>query len=134
MPRLKVIRKIYNPPLMKGYKPFGIKNLETRIIKINFDEFESLKYMNYEDISQKEAALKMGVSRPTFTRIYNSALKKLTRSLVDGCTIEFDGGEVYCADEWYKCSRCYKIFNNQTNHVKCKKCNFFNNTELVKLI
>ncbi len=66
-------RKIVDPPKMDGFKPFGISIYKTKSVKLQYDEFESFKLVEYENLPQEQAALKMNISRPTLTRMYNSA-------------------------------------------------------------
>lgn len=88
MPRPKKCRKICSSPGIKGFKPIGIARDELESITINYDEYEALKMVAYENLSQEEAAKRMDVSRPTLTRIYNSALKKLTSGIFEEKLIE----------------------------------------------
>ena len=82
MPRPVRNRKICNPPKMNGFKPFGMPLCHAKSVELQFDEFESFKLVEYENLPQDEAALKMEISRPTLTRIYNSALKKIAKAFV----------------------------------------------------
>jgi len=51
------------------------------------DEFEALKLYEVDGLEQKEAAVKMEISQPTFGRILASAHKKIARAIVGGKTI-----------------------------------------------
>lgn len=132
MPRPVRNRKICNPPKMAGFKPFGMPLCEIKSIKLHFDEYESIKLVDYENLPQDAAAERMSISRPTLTRIYNSALKKIAKALVECLAIEIDGGAVEFDKEWYKCKKCFKLIDGLENHIKCKDCTSYNNTELVK--
>jgi len=48
------------------------------------DEVEALRLVYLEDLTQDEAAAKMGVSRGTLWRIVEAARKKLVQALVEG--------------------------------------------------
>lgn len=126
-------RNIANPPQMKGYKPFGVSQCSTESIKLTYEEFESFRLANYEMLQQEEAAAQMNVSRPTFTRIYNKALKVIATAFAEGKAIEIEGGNFSFSSDWYRCKRCYKLFNGCENHVKCNNCDHFGKEELVKL-
>ena len=102
-------------------------------VKLQFDEYESIKLVAYENLPQDAAASKMDVSRPTFTRIYNSALQKIAKAFVECLPIEIEGGNVEFEKDWVKCRKCYKLFDGIENHVKCKNCNVFGKTELISL-
>ncbi|MCL4170357.1 UNVERIFIED_CONTAM: hypothetical protein GTU68_024411, partial [Idotea baltica] len=77
---------------MLGFKPFGIRFCDTEHIVMQFEEYETVKLVIYKSLSQDEAAEKMAVSRPTLTRIYNSALKKIGQAFVEGKSILIKGG------------------------------------------
>lgn len=126
-------RKVFNPPKMQGFKPFGIALCDSENVVIQFDEYESLKLLNYDNLSQEEAAEKMNVSRPTLTRIYNSALKKLTQAFVEGKTIFIKGGNIEFDKDWYKCKKCFRLIEGLENHTKCTDCKRFGTEELIKI-
>jgi len=133
MSRPFINRKICNPPQMTGFKPFGMSMCEIKSIKLQFDEYESIKMVNYENLSQDLASVKMNVSRPTFTRIYNNALKKIAKAFVDCLAIEIEGGQVEFEREWYKCKKCFKLIEGLENHVKCKNCKSYGENELINI-
>jgi uncharacterized protein len=124
-------RKIINPPTMAGFKPFGMPLCEPEVVKLQYDEYESLNLVNYLNLPQEVAAVKMDISRPTFTRVYNSALKKVAKAFVECLAIEIEGGNVEFEKQWFKCRKCFKLINGIENHVKCKNCSAFDNKELV---
>ena len=133
MARPQKSRKIYNPPKMKGFKPFGLPACETESLQLTFEEYESIKLVNYEMLMQEQAAEQMEVSRPTFTRIYNKALKTITQAFVEGKSIVIDGGNYQFEQEWFRCKKCHKLIQGLENHTKCKDCKMFGNDELVSL-
>jgi predicted DNA-binding protein (UPF0251 family) len=133
MPRPFRNRKICNPPKMSGFKPFGMPLSEIKSIKLQFDEYESIKLVDYENLPQDLAAEKMNISRPTFTRIYNSALKKIAKAFVECLAIEIEGGNVEFEKDWYKCTKCFKLIEGLENHMKCESCRPYNENELVNL-
>jgi len=133
MSRPQKSRKICNPPKMQGFKPFGIALCEAENIIMQYDEYESIKLVNYDNLPQEEAADQMEVSRPTLTRIYNSALKKIAQAFVEGKSIIIDGGNIEFEKDWYKCKKCFKLIEGNENHIKCAGCNQFGNEELINL-
>ncbi len=133
MPRPQKCRTICNPPLMKGYKPFGIPLSITESVKLRYEEYESFRLVNYEMLPQEEAALQMNVSRPTFTRIYNRALKSLALAFAEGRAIEIEGGSYTFNSDWFRCKQCHRLINGCENHLKCNNCSHFSPDELEKL-
>jgi uncharacterized protein len=126
-------RKILNPPKMAGFKPFGMPLSELEVIKLHFDEYESINLVNYLDLPQDAASEKMGISRPTFTRVYNKALKKIAKAFIECKAIEIEGGNVEFEKQWFKCKKCFKLIEGIENHIRCKGCTSYGNNELVNL-
>ena len=72
MPRPKPIRRVINPPHFKGFRPMG-PAVNCAPVILNYEEYEAIRLNDFELLGQVEAAGIMGVSRPTYTRIYESA-------------------------------------------------------------
>jgi uncharacterized protein len=133
MARPQKNRKVCYPPKMQGFKPFGLAMCETELVIMHFDEFECFKLVNYDNLSQDEAAERMNVSRPTLTRIYNKALQKIAFSFTEGRAIVIHGGNIEFEKDWYKCKKCFRLIDGLENHVPCEGCNRFGQDELYKL-
>ncbi len=98
-------------PKSFGFRPTEAKeNFLNFDIELQLDEYESLRLADYEDLSQEEAAGFMKISRPTFTRIYDSARKKVVRSMVENKSLLIAGGQVDFDEEWYRCHDCDDVF------------------------
>lgn len=123
-PRIKRIRKVVNPPSVKGFKPFGIQDKKgsTEAVNVLTEEYEALRLCDYKMYSQYDASVMMGVSRPTFTRIYASALRKIAIAFVEGRQIDIEGGKIYFDSDWYKCSECHCFFNNPEKDLALTHC------------
>lgn len=121
MPRPKRIRRVTNPPHFKGFKPMGLSNLKAPIV-VNFEEYEAIRLSDYDLHGQVEAAKIMGVSRPTFARIYESARRKIAQAFIDGKAIVFEGGKVYFDSDWYTCADCGCWFNHTEKGEKVSSC------------
>lgn len=100
---------------------------------MTYEEYESLRLVNYDKLSQDQAAEEMKISRPTLTRIYNRAIQVMATAFVEGKAIEIDGGDYNFEKEWYKCKTCHKLIEGSENHVKCQNCNKYGPEELIKL-
>ena len=133
MARPQKNRTISIPPKMKGFKPYGIPPCKIETVILAFEEYESIRLVNYEMLSQEQASEQMNVSRPTFTRIYNKALKTIVKGFVEGKAIEIEGGNYEFDQDWFKCSKCHKLIQGLENHIKCKNCTVFGFSELVNL-
>jgi uncharacterized protein len=126
-------RVIYNPPKMYGFKPFGMALCDADPIVMHYDEYESIRLVNYDNLSQDEAADLMKVSRPTLTRIYNKALQKIAKAFTEGKTIFIKGGNIKFDKDWYKCKKCYRLIEGIENHTRCEGCTRFGMEELISL-
>jgi len=126
-PRSKIFRKVVSPPPIKGFKPYGGEQAGENkpLVLIHFEEYEALRLCDYDLHNHHQASVLMGVSRPTFTRIYASAREKIALALVEGRQISVEGGKVYFDSDWYHCSGCCCYFNNpekETSIVACPLC------------
>lgn len=123
-PRIKVIRKISNPPLIKGFKPYGPESgkQELNPVYLLYEEYEAIRLSDYDLLNHYQSSVMMGISRPTFTRIYASALKKIARAFVEGRQISIEGGKVYFDSDWYHCKKCECYFNNPEKEKPVNKC------------
>jgi uncharacterized protein len=123
-PRNKRLRKVINPPLIKGFKPFGPdtpKDNNDPVIML-YEEYEALRLCDYDLYNHHQASELMGVSRPTFTRIYASARQKIANAFVEGKPISIEGGKVYFDSDWYHCQSCGCYFNNPEKDIKVEAC------------
>jgi predicted transcriptional regulator len=53
-------------------------------VELRADEFEALRLMDYEGLYQEECAQRMGISRPTVSRMVAEARRKVADVLVHG--------------------------------------------------
>lgn len=125
MPRPKRLRKVVAPPSFKGYRPYGNKEGSKEPIELFYEEYESIKLADYDSLNQKEAAVIMGVSRPTFARIYSTARQKIAKALVEAREITTVYGHATFDKDWYQCKQCMSKFNIPENAVQqhCPLCN-----------
>ncbi len=117
------------PPMLKGFRPQVPGTEDFERIMLHFDEYEALKLCDYEGLNQLEAARQMHVSRPTFTRIYDSALKKIARAFVEYKEIHVGGGNVLFDQKWFFCNDCKISFRRDDSEpLQCPVCHSINFT------
>lgn len=122
-PRKKRIRRVGSPPVLRGFNAVGRPHNEVNVVSILYEEYEALRLVDYSGLRQEEAAKIMNVSRPTFTRIYNSCLKKLAKAFAEGNSILFEGGDVEFEKQWYRCNDCVTVFHHQNEeNQECISC------------
>lgn len=84
MPRPRCPRNIQCSPDTNYFKPRGIPLSQLKEVKLAADELEALRLADMDGLYHEKAAAKMGISRPTFGRILQSARKKVATALVQG--------------------------------------------------
>ena len=94
MPRPCKNRFVSGQPGSVVYKPAGIPARTLVWVYLAMDEFETMRLLDHEGLDQEKAAQLMGISRPTVTRIYASARKKIAEALTEGKAISIEGGPV----------------------------------------
>jgi uncharacterized protein len=124
MSRFITTRKVSGIPVIKGFKPFGLKQkvVDNGSVNLLLEEYEAIRLCDYEQLNHFDASVRMGVSRPTFTRIYASALNKLAIAMVEGRSVYIEGGKVCFDSDWYHCESCKSIFNHPDRQVAVKCC------------
>jgi len=133
MSRPQKCRRICYPPKMEGFKPYGMQKCNILPLILKYEEFESIRLVDYDLLSQDLAAKKMDISRPTFTRIYNRALKTIAKAFVEGKSIDIEGGNFQFEHDWYRCKKCYKLIQGIENHSRCKGCKCYDLNELTRI-
>ncbi len=118
-----------NPPHFKGFRPIGLSEGNNPVV-INYEEYEAIRLSDYELNGHVEASRIMGISRPTYTRIYESARRKVAQAFVLGKTIVFEGGKVYFDSEWYTCNHCGCWFNHPAKEEEIKMCSLCASTDI----
>lgn len=98
MARPQKRRCICELPKVQGLTPAGCEI--TGAIALTYDEYEVIRLLDHLALTQQECARKMQISRPTVTRIYNDARKKMADVLVTGKSMTIGGGDVSICRKW----------------------------------
>lgn len=122
MPRPKRKRNVTNPPIMEGFKPFGIPITDIEPVILFFEEYEAIRLLDYLGMTQLEAAREMAVSRPTLTRIYEKARRNIAEAFVNGKAIFIEGGDYHTDAFWYRCEDCHKLLISEQEILSCSYC------------
>jgi len=102
----KKIREVSLPPKVVFFKPQGIPLREAEIIYLTIDEYEALRLADYKKLNHYESSKMMNISRPTFTRLLESAHNKISSAIVEGKAIRIEGGEFKFSGRVFKCNNC----------------------------
>ena len=113
MARLTKCRRVCHFPGSLLFTP-SQSNKSDKIITLTVDEYEAIRLIDKEGMSQEKCAAYMQVARTTVQKIYEEARKKLAQMLVDGFMLKIEGGEYRLCDG--RDCACEKLF--------CKKREF----------
>ena len=124
MTRPRKNRKIFRPPLIMGFRPFGSSGEAAESVTLLYEEFESIRLADYEALTQQEAAQHMDISTPTFSRIYDVARQKFAKAMVEGLALNIQGGNIAFDELWYKCNQCQTTYSpaEKTEPENCPVC------------
>lgn len=126
MPRPRKWRNVCRMPGCSRFGPLDPAT-DADVIIMSVDEFEAIRLIDLEGMTQEECSNQMNVARTTVQGIYNDARKKLADSLVNGKVLLIEGGEYrLCEGHEISCHRsccqsgsCWKNTDNQesdSNH------------------
>lgn len=90
MPRPTRCRRIEQMPVYRSFSPDDVTEAET--VRMTVDEYEVLRLLDDEGLTQEACAAKMNVARTTVTAIYDSARKKIADTIVHGKRLVIAGG------------------------------------------
>lgn len=131
MVKPKKERRVESPPRFSFFKPAGVPAARLETIILSIDEYEAVRLADIENLNHLEAAKSMEISRPTFTRLLNSAHKKIGNAIINGYAIRIEGGSFIFVNNMYRCRRCGHEWdlkpgkNNEavTYEENCPSCN-----------
>ncbi|MDO5292909.1 MAG: DUF134 domain-containing protein [bacterium] len=118
MPRPSKRRRICTEPSCDSFGPIKEDITSQSKIVMTVDEYETIRLIDLEGISQEECAKRMNVARTTAQSIYNSARVKIAECLVNGRKLLIAGGN-------------YEICDGNAACFRHGRCHF--KTEIIKL-
>lgn len=113
MPRPCKRRRVCAMPGCGRFGPMDAQTVPTSTITMTVDEFESIRLIDLEGLTQEACAERMNVARTTAQVIYNSARTKLAEALVHGRQLIIAGGEYVLCDgngmgQGCGCGHCHR--------------------------
>jgi len=132
MARPQKDRLIKEPPLFSEFKPAGIPGRLVEKVILTIDEYEAFRLSDNLAMSQEEAADEMEISRPTFTRLIESARKKISELIINGKMLVIEGGNIHFRQNLIKCRGCSHLFNINIEE-NIRKCPICDSDELINL-
>jgi len=90
--RPKKTRWVKCAPRERCFKPLCRPLNKLENVYLTLDEFEAVRLACLDGLRQIDAAKRLKISRPTFSRIFTSAQKKIADGLVNIKAIRIEGG------------------------------------------
>lgn len=84
-------RRVCAIPEVIEFNPDG--RIGEDVIVLTVDEFETIRLIDKEGLSQEECGVQLGVGRTTAQKIYETARKKIADAIVGGISLRIQGGE-----------------------------------------
>lgn len=98
MPRPCKRRRICAEPGCRLFGPKTGRGDNASTVTMTLDEYESIRLIDLEGMSQEQCAAQMGVARTTAQAIYGSARVKLAECLVMEKDLTITGGDYVVCD------------------------------------
>ena len=121
MARPTKCRKVCHFPQTLDFVPVCDAGENIPVI-LTVDEYETIRLIDKEGLSQEQCGEFMEIARTTVQKIYESARKKLADVLVDGRPLRIDGSEFWlCDGQTIHCgyTGCFKhLYHQQYNKPK----------------
>ena len=118
MARPKKCRRVCRFPDTQAFYPAG--DPQGPPVVLTVEEYEAIRLIDREGLSQEGCGRLMGVARTTVQQIYAGAREKLARFLVDGVPLRIEGGDFrLCGGEGRDCGGCFqRRCHQQYAHTK----------------
>jgi predicted DNA-binding protein (UPF0251 family) len=87
MPRPRKYRRITGDFDVFYFKPKGVGLVDLEDVRLELEELEALRLVDFEKNNMEDAAKKMKISKPTLCRIVNSARNKVSDAVCNGKAI-----------------------------------------------
>jgi len=120
MARPQCCRRIAAMPIAEAFGPVPASACAPDQVVITLDEFEAVRLADLEERYLDRAAERMGVSRPTFSRIIESAHRRIAEALVSGKSLRIEGGSVRVHPTGP--SRCRQCGRESAGTYECPHC------------
>lgn len=120
-------RKVDGEPRSCHFKPAGVPVTEIEEQRLTLDEFEALRLCDLEGLYLEDAAGRMEISRPTLSRILDSARKKVADSLVNGKSLRIEGGVIMPQqNREFECEECGQTWEQSFGGGRPRGCPYCN--------
>jgi predicted DNA-binding protein (UPF0251 family) len=117
-------RRVSEPPQFSRFKPAGVPSRKLKSVILSVDEYEAIRLTDYLHLEHLAASEKMAISRPTFTRLIETARHKLAQALIDGKELIITGGNIDFERTLHKCEECGDTHRTPLSKelMECPQC------------
>lgn len=115
MARPKKFKKVCCLPENSQFAPLGVFSQSPPVI-LTVEEYEAIRLIDLEGMTQQECAEKMGIVRTSVQAIYAHARKKLAELLVNGKRLVIEGGNYKLCEGGSHCGRGCRRYGIHTIH------------------
>lgn len=98
MPRPRKCRKVCCLPESTQFGPLDLMNESDTYVFMTVEEYETIRLIDLEGLTQEECSEQMNIARTTVQRIYADARRKTAEVLVQGKTLKIEGGDYQLCD------------------------------------
>lgn len=98
MPRPRKWRKVCCLPESTQFGPLTPFSDPDLFVLMTVEEYETIRLIDLEGLTQEECADQMNIARTTVQRIYADARRKIAESLVLGKVLRIGGGDYQLCD------------------------------------
>jgi predicted DNA-binding protein (UPF0251 family) len=94
---------------------FGPDRPGNEIVILSVDQYETIRLIDLEKLTQEEAAVQMNVARTTVQGIYEEARSIIADAIVNGKTLKIQGGSFKLCDHQNRfCgTHCHRGWNQE---------------------
>lgn len=122
MPRPIKCRRVCRMPKVHQFSPDGTVSSSTETVTLTVDEYETIRLIDLEGLSQEECGAYMQIARTTVQQIYNIARRKIALALVNGYVLKIEGGNyMLCREHSPGCSHGECIRHCRSCRTDCSK-------------
>ncbi len=109
MARPRKFRSVCDLPENTQFVPLGSCRRNLEVTAMTVEQYETIRLIDLEGLTQEECAESMDVARTTVQRIYMEARKIVAEFLVNGNMLQIDGGN-------------YKLCKDREHPNRCGMC------------
>ncbi|QXM05134.1 DUF134 domain-containing protein [Crassaminicella indica] len=121
MARPRKWRRVCFLPKVNTFGPIDDFNNIKEYIYMTVEEYEAIRLMDLEGLTQEESANLMGIARTTLQRIYEEARKKLANCLINGKALKIEGGNYKLCSEFEDKRECETCICHRNRHGRKNK-------------